>query len=149
MRLNANDYHAAALEHLDHARRAYDRKDYMVAHYYSGVSVECILRACAEADEQKTFYSRHDLAKLALAGFLDLTSGRSRREWDAKIGEVNLRWRSNHRYYSEQSLRRYLKDGELDRKVKGDPLKENSRIVRELAHEIVGFGEMKWTSKRK
>ncbi|MEN6358388.1 MAG: hypothetical protein ABFD83_15045 [Armatimonadota bacterium] len=149
MRLNNSDYRAAALEHLDHARRAYDRKDFMVAHYYSGVSVECILRAYVRHHKQEKFYSRHDLARLAVSGFLDIVSDISRREWDAKIGEMNLRWRSNHRYFSEQSLRRYFKDAELDRKIRGDALKENARIVRELAHEIVGFGEMKWITKMK
>ena len=149
MALSAEDYHLAALEHLALAHRAYDAKEYIATHYFSGVAVECLFRAYSRLIDD-TFRSEHDLERLAVASRLfNLLPDKSRHRWQAKVGDLNARWRSSHRYYSERALRQYLKKAGLDRKIKGDVLKETARIVRELAQEIVGLGEAKWRSKKK
>ena len=159
MQLNANDYRSAALEHLARAQRAYEAAEYIVAHYYSGVAVECMLRGrqCVlkTASQRKDgWYSRHDILRLAKdAHFWDWVPGDSHAEWDARLSELNLRWSSENRYCSEQALRRYLVKAGLNLRkrqhgrleyVRGNLIKHNADRVLGLAQDIVALGEAKW-----
>ena len=60
----AESYRAAAREHLERADRLHSSEEFFLAHYVSGLAVECHLRAHLRllTDE---FDSRHDLEELA------------------------------------------------------------------------------------
>ena len=91
---------------------------------------------------------RHDLRELAKdARFYDLLPVDRQAEYGTKFGLLNLRWRSNQRYMSEQQLRKYLSGIRADFEKKGDQFKNRNRTVLELAIDIVGLGDAKWDSK--
>lgn len=63
------------------------------------------------------------------------------------LGEVWSRWKNNYRYVGDERLRVEIKRLQLDRGLKGDSLKENARIVVEIAFEIVNKGTFQWTKR--
>jgi len=159
MKLNAEDYLEAALEHLELAQRAYNEyKEYVVAYYYSGVAVESMLRAYMRAGS-RDWYPRHGIRELVeKSRFLDEVPSSSHEEWSGRLSELNLRWRSENRYMSQRALRRYIVASGLDKSrhydgtagfVKGNLLKHNAARVLDLARDIVGLGDVKWKSLRK
>lgn len=144
MKLNDAYYRSAALEHLNLSQRCYERNEYFVAHYFSGIAVECMLRAYLYRVD-KTWRPEHDIYNLAKdSRFFDLIPAEGQEQWGAKMSILNLRWRSNHRFFSEDALKKYLNGIGATRSVRGNVLKENARVVRNLAQEIVGLGETKW-----
>jgi len=135
---------AAAQEHLSASRLLHEAALYFLAHYVAGAAVECILRAYARQAED-TFTGRHDLSQLAEQGsFFSLARGEKQIGYNAKLNEVNLRWRSNQRYMTESQLLSYLNGTRLDWRVRGDRLKYNSKRMYNLAEDIVGLGVLKW-----
>jgi len=147
-KFTAQSYRDAAQEHLSQARFLhYDAKQYYLAHYVAGVAVECILRAHGRLTDDE-FTGRHDLRQLAeRARFFSLVRVEKSPNYVALIGEANLRWRSNHRYFTEGQLLSYLNDAQIDQRIRGDKLKYNSKKMYELAEQIVGLGVLKWKSE--
>ena len=143
MSFTAEDYREAAAEHVNVARELYDRKRYVLAHYISGLAVECIFRAYY-ARLNSIFDKRHDLVELAKAAkFYDLVPEKAD-EVRAALGVVVSQWVNSHRYRSEAALRRFLKEGKLDRGIKGNFVKENSRRIVIAASELVNLGVLRW-----
>lgn len=144
VKFTAQSYLEAAQEHLSASRRLHEAAFFFQAHYLAGLAVECILRAHArQADD--TFTGRHDLSQLAAqGGFFSLARGEKQIEYDAKLNEINLRWRSNQRYMTETQLLSYLNNTRLDWRVRGDRLKYNSKRMYNLAEDVVGLGVLKW-----
>jgi hypothetical protein len=68
-------------------------------------------------------------------------------EYKARLNELNVRWRSNHRFMSEAQLRAYLAANRIDLSIRGDRLKYNSNIVYDLAESLVSFGVAKWQTQ--
>ena len=60
----AESYRAAAREHLERADRLHSSEEFFLAHYVSGLAVECHLRAHLRLLTSE-FDARHDLEKLA------------------------------------------------------------------------------------
>jgi len=147
-KFTAHSYRDAAQEHLSQARFLHHiAKCYSLAHYWTGVAVECILRAHGLLEDDE-FTSRHDLNNLASRGeFFGLVRDAKQSDYVAKVGEANLRWRSNHRYVAEGQLLAYLNSTRIDTKIKGDKLKYNSQKMYHLAEEIVGLGVLKWKNR--
>lgn len=141
----AQSYHKAALQHLRFAGDAHNAGLYFYAHYFSGLSVECILRAY-KLKISKEFDARHDLYELAKAAkFLNLVSSDLQEEYGIKFNTLNIRWRSNQRFMEEKQLKRYLSGLRADFDKKGDRFKNNSLTVYEIAYDIVNLGDRKWT----
>lgn len=147
-KFTAQSYRNAAQEHLSQARFLHHQsRQYYLAHYWSGVAVECILRAHGLLEDDE-FTSRHDLNNLASrADFFGLVRDAKQSDYVAKVSEANLRWRSSHRFITEDQLLAYLNSTRIDTKIKGNRLKYNSQKMYNLAEEIVGLGVLKWKSK--
>jgi HEPN domain-containing protein len=145
MSFNASDYLSAAQEHVDGARKLYDMRCYVLAHYVAGLAVECLLRAYRYR-LSKTFDERHDLTEIFNnSGFRDIVPDNQRDRIGAALGDVVSRWQNDHRYRSEESLRRYLRKKKLNVKVKGDFVKENSRRIVNAAWDLVSIGATAWS----
>jgi len=144
MSFNAYDYLSAAREHVHGARELYSMRRYVLAHYVAGLAVECLFRAYRLRIDA-TFDERHDLRLLEKAsGFSDIVPGSQRKIISAALGDVIARWQNDHRYRSEESLRRFLKERKLSLKVKGDFVKENSRRIANAALQLVNLGDTSW-----
>ncbi len=147
-KFTAHSYRDAAKEHLSEARFLhYNAHRYPLAHYISGVAIECILRAHGKLQDDD-FTGRHGLNQLATrADFFRLARGSKTADYVSKVTEANLRWSSSHRYITEAQLVSYLKGIELDQKIKGDQLKYSSQRMYDLAEQIVGLGVLKWKNE--
>ncbi len=146
MDFTAESYHSAALEHLQRAQEFHAEGRYFLAHYFAGVSVECLLRAYLLRVSPE-FDSRHDLYQLARSsGFFNLIPYHLQQEYNAKFAVLNLRWRSSHRYATEEQWRDYLSGLKADFSLKGERIKNNSRTVLNIAYDIVSLGDKKWNS---
>jgi hypothetical protein len=148
MRLAAEDYRDAAAEHVATARLLHDAGRYAAAHYLAGLAVECILRAYRRRMDP-AFDARHDLEQLMLASGFGQAVSRlkqpEQRDVETAFAEVVVRWRNNLRYGSEGLLRRFLKAQLLDRGIRGNYLKENSRRICDGAEVIVEAGLRLWS----
>ena len=71
-----------------------------------------------------------------------------RNEVVACLGEVWSRWKNNYRYIDDDRLRSEYKRLELYKRIKGDMLKENSRVVVESAFQLCMKGASRWHSKK-
>lgn len=68
-------YRTAAREHLERAQDLFSSGSYYLAHYLSGLAVECHLRAWV-LTKTREFDSRHDLEMLAKkSGIPDIIPG--------------------------------------------------------------------------
>jgi HEPN domain-containing protein len=136
-------YRDAAKEHLN---RAFDRSDagaYFLSHYLSGLAVECHLRAYLRRKTSE-FDSRHDVQLLVKeSGFYEIVPKQQTR-FAAIFATINLRWRSNHRYYSERQLLDYLNDVRAEFNVRGDRWKNLARALLNGASAVIAQGEAKW-----
>jgi HEPN domain-containing protein len=141
---NAEVYFVAAQEHITVAVELHDTGRYVLAHYIAGVAVECLLRAYRfRVDPQ--FDERHDLYELFRAAQFDRIISEERRpEIVASLTEVARRWNNDFRFRSEASVRSYLKASRLDRGIRGNFLKESSRIIVRAALQIVDLGVSQW-----
>lgn len=139
-------YRDAAKEHLERAQNLFNDGSYFLAHYMSGLAVECHLRAWRYR-ATKEFESRHDLRLLAKeSGFNNLIPTARDKEFSSMFGVLNLRWRSNHRYYSERQLLDYWSSSEVKAEfnVRGERWKNAARTILDYSYEIIKQGEIKW-----
>ncbi len=144
MDFTAESYRAAALEHMERAQEFHAEGRYFLAHYFAGVAVECLLRAYLLRINPE-FDSRHDLYQLARSsGFFNLVPYNLQPVYSSKFAVLNLRWRSNHRYATEEQWRSYLSGLKADFSMKGERVKNNSRTVLNIAYDIVSLGDKKW-----
>ncbi len=144
MRIDALDYFDAAKERLNEANLLYENERYSLALYVAGVAVESLLRAYIVRVNPK-FEAAHDLYLLLDASNLHSFSAPTEsQQVFAAITMLFRRWRNDFRYTSTDRLRRRLKKLKLDRGIRGDFLKENSRIAIEAAKLILKIGVAKW-----
>jgi HEPN domain-containing protein len=144
MPFNAQDYFEAAKERVGEARQCYEQRQYVVAHYLAGLAVECLLRAYRVRRDPR-FDARHDLNLLRKqASFCDFVAPRRVVEVSSSLSTILARWANDDRYRSETALRRKMKGAGLDRGVKGDFLKENSRVIVDAALAVVTEGVRQW-----
>jgi HEPN domain-containing protein len=145
MKLTADEYRRAALDHVDEARLLYEENRYVLAHYIAGLAVECIFRAYAVRNGEP-FEGRHDLSKwFELARFDEVIAASRSETVSAAYNVVVTQWSSTQRYYSDGFLRAYFRNAHLDRGIKGDAVKELTRRIIEAALEVVTEGKVRWT----
>ena len=144
MSFTAEIYLAAAQERAPEAKRLYDLRRYVLAHYVAGVAVECLLRAY-RFRRNPEFDSRHDLYNLYFASGLQavLKPEESYKAYAALV-VTSFRWANDFRYRSEPDLRRHLKRIGADRGIKGDFVKENARRIVQAASALVTIGVTAW-----
>ena len=151
MASTAETYRNAAKENLERAQELFEADSYFLAHYIAGLAVECHLRAYLRRVTNE-FDSRHDLRELATeSGYYQIVPATQISDVSSKFSLLNLRWRSNHRYYSERQLLDYMSEIRADFSAKGTRIDGNrwknlSRTVLNLAHGIINQGEAKWNN---
>jgi HEPN domain-containing protein len=144
MKLSAQDYIDGAQQRVHAAHRMHQDGCYVDCIYFAGLAVECVLRAFAWGISAE-FEGRHDLSRLVSATTLAALIGQKHyRQMSIALGEVWSRWKNNYRYLAEKRLRNEYKRLQLDRGIKGDFLKENSRMILENALMIVNKGVYQW-----
>ena len=145
--LNADDWFAASAERARSLLALYDSRQYVLAMYVAGLSAECLFRAFRER-ARLPLRTDHNLAELSEeAGFPGTAPISQREVCKAAIGRLIAGWENKHRFRSGVAMRRWLKSKKLDRKIKGDPVKENARRMIESALELFGIGEELWTKR--
>ncbi len=143
----AQTYRDAARENLLRAQENFDQENYFLAHFLFGLAVECHLRAYLRK-KTSIFDSGHDLRDLANAsGFYDIVPKDQADEFARKFATLNLRGRSNHRYYSERQFLDYMTEIKAGFNLSGNRWKNLARTVQNPAYDIVNQGEAKWDSK--
>ena len=140
--INAQSYFEAAREHISAAQFLYETGRHALCIYLSGLSVECIFRAYM-AKNTREFDEKHDLKKLYEASRFGEFPVPHQIESNA-LAILIARWRNAHRFRSQKALARFLKNAKLDRGIKGDFLKENSRRALNAAFEIIDIGVFQW-----
>jgi HEPN domain-containing protein len=145
MKIDAETYRQAALEHIDCARDLYEGHHYLLSHYAAGLAVECLIRAFWCRLDPNFPRHQHDLDVQRKASGFDAQIPEGQFDKiSAAIGDVRTRWSSVHRYGSDAALRSHLKRAKLDLGIRGDFLKENSRRIVNAALEIVTLGVRRW-----
>lgn len=140
-------YRVAAREHLERAQELFDDGSYFLAHYLSGLAIECHLRAWLRRNTNE-FDSRHDLELLAIeSGFYGVVANERVSDFSSIFTVVNKRWRSNHRYYSERQLLDYLPSIKAEFGARGNRWKNLTRKILNSAYTIIKEGEAKWNVK--
>ncbi len=131
------------------AQELFGAHRYVLSLYTAGLSVECMLRAYRRRIQEQ-LDERHDLNRLARTGrFFDAAPRSRLGAVGAAMGNVVTRWQNDHRFRSEESLRKFLTRKRLfrdvqGRTIKGDIVRENCRIVLDASLEIVAVGAIKW-----
>ncbi|MFC1600791.1 HEPN domain-containing protein [Candidatus Sumerlaeota bacterium] len=147
MKLNCEHYLEASAFRIETARQLHEKGRYSAAIYLAGVSIECLLRAFITREDPQ-FDQRHDLRELYKKAQLQaLIRPAKRRQADAWLGDVWTRWKNNYRFASDDRMRTVFRDLQHNRGIKGDFLKENSRIVVEAAYQLRTLGERRWHSQ--
>ena len=141
---SAEVYRAAAAERLAMLETLYKTGLYTLALYMAGVAVECIFRAY-RCKIDPSFDSRHDLYELAkAANFQQLFLPGEIGDYEMARFEIAGRWSNNHRYRSDAAVRAFLRRSRLNRGIKGDYLKQNTRRAIDAAYFLVTVGLKKW-----
>jgi hypothetical protein len=144
----SRSYFNAAQEHLGMAAQLLRQKQHFAAHYFAGMAVEEILRACS-MKEGSSFDSSHSIDFWALKSGLMPNGSEARQDaFRATLDEINMRWRANQRYMTVKMLDSYLYSTGLD-KIRGDHVKYSSQRLFDLANEVVGLGVLKWESNNR
>jgi hypothetical protein len=144
LHLVAEQYKQAAEDRSAEIGRLYQMGLYALAIYVAGVAVECIFRAY-RARKPSMMDARHHLHELSRNGFREVLPPPQLTEFGTALTALSVRWTNSHRYRSDKDLRIFLKSAELDRRIKGDFLKENARIAAAAANTILKIGLSKWT----
>ena len=124
----------------------HEQREYFSAHFFAGIAVESILRALRLKDGQP-FDSSHNIEYWE--NKVDLMPNQTeakKEEFRANITQLNVRWRSNQRYYTIKMLDTYLDSSQLD-KIRGDRVKYSSGRMVLLLNTIVSLGVIRWNSK--
>ena len=138
----AETYKEAAREHITVAQEMYLTGRYVLAHYLSGLAVECILRAY-QYRLSPVFSGRHDLRALYNdAQFGIIVTPDEEAQVCVALLEVTRRWSNSHRYRSEAALRLFLLRANLGRT--GRFVRESSRKIVNAAAIIVEIGVLQW-----
>jgi hypothetical protein len=141
---NAEQYRAASLEHLKLAGQLLDEERYLLSHYLSGLSVECMLRAYRFRIDQE-FDGRHNLEILFRESGYEKNMPKAMRERvSVALNVVQLRWKNDYRFRCTEDLTRYLYQIKAHRGLIGDLLLESNKLLYEAANVIVEFGDKKW-----
>ena len=143
----SESYRAAALEHLERAQDLFAGKSFFLCQYVAGLAVECHLRARIRV-HRATFDAHHDLDRLARqSGFYDIVPASETDRFSTAFGDLNRRWRSNHRFYSERQFLDYMAEIRAEFGVKGDRWKNMARSLMNRAHWVIRQGEAKWPNR--
>lgn len=111
--------------------------------------LECLFRAF-RAKAGLPFTSDHRLDVLAeQGGFPDLIPAADRERYDAAIGRLVATWENKHRFRSRAAIERFLKSRKLDRKIKGEYVKENARRSVESPLTVFNLGASAWDRRRR
>ena len=144
MGFHANTYRFAAEERLREAHSAHEQKSFVLAHYLSGVAVECMFRAYL-ARNKRPFDARHDLRKLSKSsGFEDDVPESGSAAIFSALAELRARWKNSHRYSDLKDLNAFVRTIEWDRKIKGDRVKYSSARALASAGVLVNMGVKLW-----
>jgi HEPN domain-containing protein len=137
-------YREAAKEHLGRAENEFERGDYFLSHYLSGLAVECHLRAYLMRHAPE-WEPRHDIRALAKkSGYAKIASAELSARLSENITVVASRWRSNHRYFSEREFLDFMTILRAEFNKKGDRRKNQARTLFNAAFEIIERGEKQW-----
>lgn len=148
MKLNHTDYMEASASRIETSRRLHRIGRYSAAIYFAGVSVECLLRSFIVREDPK-FDQRHDLRALCKKAQLSaFIRPQDRRRTTAWLGNVWTRWKNSYRFAADERIRTEFRRLGHNRGIKGDFLKENSRIVVESAYQLRTLGERRCRSKK-
>jgi HEPN domain-containing protein len=140
----AKVYKEAAEERAQALQGLYESGEYALALYLAGVAVESMFRAYRFTFDPE-FSSRHDLFELAKESkFGDKVPEGAYEKCMADLGAVATRWSNNHRFRSRAAILKYLKRAALDRRIKGDVLKENARRAINAAIDLIALGSRLW-----
>ncbi len=141
-------YRMAAREHLAKAQDLFENGSYYLAHYLSGLAIECHLRAWIQRKTGE-FDSRHDLRLLARESELyNVISAQQVSLFSSLFTLVNQRWRSNHRFYSERQFFQYMSNIKAEHNVRGYNWKEAvARTMLDCAYKVINEGETQWNKK--
>ena len=150
MRITSGIYFEAAKEHLQTALDLHEEGHYVMSHFVSGVAVECLFRAYM-IEKDPVFDARHELILLYKScGFYNVMPIKGRERFESALQVVHSRWLNNFRFFSEATLKVYLKKGPYCRKkIKGNKLKESSRMIVASASLIVTLGVERWKHLKK
>ena len=139
----AETYKEAAREHITVAQEMYLTGRYVLAHYLSGLAVECILRAY-QYRLSPVFSGRHDLRVLYNdAQFGTVVAPAEEAQVSVALLEVTRRWSNSHRYRSEAALRLFLRRANLGHT--GKFVRESGRKIVNAAAIIVEIGVLQWS----
>ena len=148
MKLNDSHYLEASAFRIQTARRLHEIGRYSAAIYFAGVSLECLLRAFITREDPQ-FDQRHDLRELYKKAQLQaFIRPKDHRQAGAWLGDIWTRWKNNYRFASDDRMLAEFRKLRHNRSIKGDILKENSRIVVEAAYQLRTLGERRWRSKK-
>jgi HEPN domain-containing protein len=146
MASTAETYRAAANENLLRAQSHFNSGEYFLAHYLSGLAVECHLRAYLRR-RTAAFEARHDLVELAeRSAYYNIVAYSEQVRFSMIFNLLNLRWRSNHRYYSERQFLDYMNEVKAEYNIKGDRWKNIARTALNYAYAVIRQGETKWNN---
>ena len=149
MKVTEKSYHEASISHIDAAQSLLDQRQFVLASYTAGLSVECMLRAYAHRVDS-TFNGKHNLEIwLKKSRFEAAVPDDRQNDISAALGIVVSQWNNSQRYYSVELLKAEWHSAELDRGIKGDPVKELTRRLVNAALEIVTLGEEQWKNSFK
>ena len=144
MASTVDTYRSATKEHLERAQASFNEGSYFLAHYLSGLAVECHLRALIRV-KTPNFDSRHDLEGLAKeARFYDIVPINESARFSAIFSTLNRRWRSNHRYFSERQFLDYMNEIQAEYNKGGNRWKNMAQTLLNHAYAIIKQGEAKW-----
>lgn len=149
MKVTAESYRLASLSHIDVAQSLLEKKEFVLASYLAGLSVECMLRAYAHRVDS-IFDGKHDLQNwLKKSRFDAVVPDDRQKDISADLSLVVSQWNNSQRYYSLELLRAELKSARLDRGIQGDFVKKLTRRLVSAALEIVTLGEEQWKNSLK
>lgn len=145
----AEVYRDAAVEHITVAQELYDLERFVLANYIAGPAAECMLRAYRHMIDAE-FDSRHELGRLyRLVVFADVVPRNRVEQVTAALEQVISLWSNEHRFLSNEALRRRWARRRMYQGIKGDFVKELVRRLINAAGVIVSIGAAKWNSSFK
>lgn len=136
----------SSIERIQAAKDAFERGDYVLTMYLSGLAVECILQAHA-LKKNPTHDAKHDLSKWLSRCETSLQNALKNADVRAHWNIVVKMWQNHLRYLSEDGLLGYLRRKELNRGIPGGPesiIKYNANSLLTSADEVHKKGVSAW-----